>query len=331
MGEIIEIQDAEVMDTQPYGGGMVQAKTQYMTAMQVIRPRVLAKVEARCLEEAAIAGDEFYYSWEQGGAIVEGLTVGAAMAIARNLGNCAVPVTVEESKEAYVFTATFIDLETGFNLQRSFRQNKRSPKNKQGKDIYDGERGADIIFQIGQSKAIRNVVLNACPKWLATKVMAKAKENVVGKIEQMGTVKATDMLIKKAAALSIPLETIEATFGKSTGWDTVKLVNISGALRGLEDGYITLEEAFPSDKNASKDALTEKLKGDDKSDDSKEKNQLMLAKAKARQKGITQKDLEDFCAKMGITEENAESILADEGGLSELVAKYKTSNDDIEA
>lgn len=328
MDKLIEIQEAEVLDAQPYGGGMVQAKTQYMTAMQVIRPRVLTKVEAKCLEEAAIAGDEFYYSWKQGGAIVEGLTVGAAMAIARNLGNCAVPVTVEESKEAYVFTATFIDLETGFNLQRNFRQ--RKSQNMGAKMKQDG-RAEDIIFQIGQSKAIRNVVLNACPKWLATKVMAKAKENVVGKIEQMGTVKATDMLIKKAAALSIPLETIEATFGKSVGWDTVKLVNISGALRGLEDGYITLEEAFPSDKTVPKDTLTEKLKGDDKSDDSKEKNQLMLVKAKARQKGITQKDLEDFCAKMGITEENAESILTDEGGLSELVAKYKTSNDDIEA
>ena len=328
MNGLIEIQEAEVLDAQPYVGGMVQAKTQYMTAMQVIRPRVLAKVEQKCLEEAAIAGDEFYYSWKQGGVIVEGLTVGAAMAIARNLGNCAVPVTVEESKEAYIFTATFIDLETGFNLQRNFRQ--RKSQNMGAKMKQDG-RAEDIIFQIGQSKAIRNVVLNACPKWLATKVMAKAKENVVGKIEQMGTVKATDMLIKKAAALSIPLETIEATFGKSVGWDTVKLVNISGALRGLEDGYITLEEAFPSDKTVSKDALTEKLKGDDKSDDSKEKNQLMLVKAKARQKGITQKDLEDFCVKMGITEENAESILADEGGLSELVAKYKTSNDDIEA
>ena len=328
MNGLIEIQEAEVLDAQPYVGGMVQAKTQYMTAMQVIRPRVLAKVEAKCLEEAAIAGDEFYYSWKQGDVIVEGLTVGAAMAIARNLGNCAVPVTVEESKEAYIFTATFIDLETGFNLQRNFRQ--RKSQNMGAKMKQDG-RAEDIIFQIGQSKAIRNVVLNACPKWLATKVMAKAKENVVGKIEQMGTVKATDMLIKKAAALSIPLETIEATFGKSVGWDTVKLVNISGALRGLEDGYITLEEAFPSDKTASKDALTEKLKGDDKSDDSREKNQLMLVKAKVRQKGIVQKDLEDFCVKMGITEENAESILADEGGLSELVAKYKTSNDDIEA
>ena len=115
--------EAEVIE--PVAGGAIQTKTSYTTAMQIIRPRNLTVVTQRVLEEASIAGDEFYYSWSQGGSTIEGLTVGAAMAIARNMGNCAVPVTVEETKDTYIFTATFIDLETGFNLQRSFRQNKK--------------------------------------------------------------------------------------------------------------------------------------------------------------------------------------------------------------
>ena len=332
MGEIIE---AEVMDNQQMsGGGMIQSRTAYTTAMTVIRPRNLNVVVDRCMQEAAIAGDEFYYAWKQGGSMIEGLTIGAAMSIARNLGNCAIPVTVEETKDTYIFTATFIDLETGFNLQRGFRQNKKSPKNKSGKDIYEGERGADIVFQIGQSKAIRNVVTSSIPKWLQNKVMAKAKENVVGKIEQMGKPKATEFVLKKAAALAIPTEILEASFGKQAGWDTIKLVGISGALRGIEDGFLTVAEAFPSD--AAKDDIAEKLtpkKADDGGEPKAEKkgiqevkSPLMIVKGKARLKGIPQAELDKFCSESGVNEENAQSILDDEGGLGELIAKYKENS-----
>ena len=251
--------EAEVIE--PVAGGAIQTKTSYTTAMQVIRPRNLTVVTQRVLEEASIAGDEFYYSWSQGGSTIEGLTVGAAMAIARNMGNCAVPVTVEETKDTYIFTATFIDLETGFNLQRSFRQNKVSQKSKSGKEIYSGERGADIIFQIGQSKAIRNVVLNAVPNWLSKKVIEKAKENISKKIEQMGTEKAKAYIIKKAEALKVGLDVIENSFGKMGGWDTVKMVQISGAFRAIEDGFANIQDAFPSTKEDKLNSLND-LKDD---------------------------------------------------------------------
>ena len=165
--------------------GMLRTQTQYSTAVQVIRPRNLQMVERKCLEEAAIAGDSFYYSWKQGGKIIEGLTVGASLAIARNFGNCVVECRVEEQPFSFVFLPAFIDLETGFNLVRPFRQSKETLKRKDGSEVYKEGRGEDVIFQIATSKAIRNVVLNASPKWLNDKVMATAKENVINKIKSM--------------------------------------------------------------------------------------------------------------------------------------------------
>lgn len=194
MQELTNIYDAEVVDEAVTPNGAMQIKTAYTTAMQVIKPRNLAIVERRCLEEAAIAGDEFYYSWKQGGSIIEGLTVGASMSIARNMGNCAIPVTVDETKDTYIFTATFVDLETGFNLSRMYRQ--RKGQNLGEKMKKDG-RAEDVIFQVGQSKAIRNSVLGAIPKWLQNKVMTKAKENVIGKIQGMGKKKPVKCSSKK--------------------------------------------------------------------------------------------------------------------------------------
>ncbi len=228
--------------------GLMRTQSAYSTAIQVIKPRNLNSVIQRCLEEAAIAGDEFYYAWKQGGEIIEGTTVGAALAIARNWGNCAVDCKVEETPNAYIFHGAFIDLETGFNLVRPFRQNKQSPKNKKGEDIYKGERGKDIVFQIGASKGIRNAVLNGVPKWLTSKVMVKAKENVAKKIQDMGVEKARALIVKKASALGIVTDRLESVYGRQPSWDVEKLVMLSGAIRSIEDGYESAEVLFPIDE-----------------------------------------------------------------------------------
>lgn len=232
-----------------YSNGAMQTKNRYVTAMQVIKPRNLNRVISKCVEEASIAGEEFIYSWKQGGSIIEGLTIGAALSIVRNFGNSFVDVEIEERESAYIFTAYFCDLETGFNLSRSFRQNKASPKTKQGKDIYEGERGTDIIFQIGQSKAIRNVILNAVPRWLATKVLEEAKNNAMATINNMGEVKARELILKKITNLKVDLPRIEAIYGKAKSWDKVKLVQLSSALRSLENGYEDEETLFPITHN----------------------------------------------------------------------------------
>lgn len=227
------------------GGMALQTRSSYQTAVAVNRERNLEKVLAKCLQEAAIASDSFYYSWSQGGQNIEGLTVGAALAITRNFGNCALEVKVEETPNAYVFYGAFIDLETGFNLVRPFRQNKQSPKKKDGKDVYSGERGTDIIFQIGASKAMRNAALNAMPKWLTEKVIEKAKENVVEKIQKLGPEKAKAMILNKSNALGVAQDRIEAVYGKERVWDTEKIIKIVSALRAIEDGLEKATDLFP--------------------------------------------------------------------------------------
>ena len=235
----------EVKSSLTQGATALQTRTSFQTAMKVVRERNLEDVKRKCLTEAAIAGNEFFYAWKQGGENIEGLSVGAALAIVRNFGNCAVEVQIQETPTSYIFNGVFIDLETGFNLVRPFRQNKQSPKKKDGSDIYKGERGTDIIFQIGASKAIRNVVLNAVPKWLTTQVMDKAKENVVAKIEQMGPEKAKALIKKKAEALGVTFDRVEEQYGKERAWQTEDIVKISSALRAIEDGYEKAEDLFP--------------------------------------------------------------------------------------
>lgn len=229
--------------------GLMRTQTNYSQAVQVIKPRNLEQVIQKCLTEAAIAGDDFYYSWKQGGKVVEGITVGAALAIARNFGNCAIDTDVNETPESYIFYAAFVDLETGFNLRRAFRQNKSAPKKKDGTKIYDDERGEDILFQIGQSKAIRNVVKNAMPNYIQTKILAKAKEMVMENIKKLGKVKAQELVLKKLSNLQIDQKRVESIYGPVKSWDEVKLVQISGNITSIENGYDTVDNIFPLSEN----------------------------------------------------------------------------------
>lgn len=228
------------------GGAMMQVSTGFSTAVAVQKPRNRMAIVKMCEEEAAIAGDEFYYGWtvknkDGSKSLVEGPGVGLAQAAARNWGNCAVMMGVEEFPDHYIFTPTFVDLETGFNLQRAFRQNK-------GQDIgkFDKDRAEDIKFQIGQSKATRNVILNSLPNWLINKMMAVAKQNIIEKIQKEGLDSAKSRVLAFFARYDIDVARIEAKIKKvAARWNAEDIALLSGAMKTLADGAESAEELFP--------------------------------------------------------------------------------------
>lgn len=220
-------------------------QTEFTTAVAVQKPRDRKSIIRACEEEAAIAGDEFFYAWtvktKEGPKLVEGLSIQAALAAARNWGNCAIPCHYEESVNSYTFIATFLDMETGFNLQRTYKQRK-----KPNIGMKDPERAEDIVFQIGQSKAIRNVILNALPSWLTSKMLIKAKEEVIEKIKKMGLPVAREKVLAFFKKYSIDIDRIEKKLGKNQGgWNEEDLALLQGAMNSLTTGQESADSLFP--------------------------------------------------------------------------------------
>src|SRR5439155_1570204 len=116
------------------------------------------------LREAAIrGGDDFYYSWTAAGSLIEGPSIKAAQAIINDGGGSAdVPTHVTEP-DAWVFNVLLVDRESMTVQARQYRQRRDQRVFSEAKLAKDekGElrqRQEDIIFSIGQSKAIRNIV-----------------------------------------------------------------------------------------------------------------------------------------------------------------------------
>lgn len=227
--------------------GLVQITTPYATAVKVPVPRVLADVEADCLEEAALAGEACFYSWRAGGSLIEGGSIETAMIIARNFGNCVVDVgPVQETDEAFYFTAYFIDIQKGSTVARQFRQSKTSVVHMKT----DEERKMGIRFQIGQSKAQRNVILRAVPSWLVDRMIDKAKEGVKKRISayiaKSGVDAARQGALKILAKYGVKKNHAEAKIGKPIGkWQVEELTILEGDIKALADGAESPEALFP--------------------------------------------------------------------------------------
>lgn len=232
----------------PAGQTGMQIKTQYMTAVRVQVPRDLDTVRKNVLKEAAFEGESFFYQWtvkskQPDGSyrddIIEGMSIDGAMIVVRNWGNCALEISDQEGVNYFKFLSTFVDAESGFTLQRLFRQRKSE---KHGK--FDAERALDIAYQIGQSKAQRNVIDKAAPSWLIRDAMAAAKEAAAKLYEDPK--KARALLDEALKYFELKAEEIEKKVGKPLAeFKPRDHVLLHAIFRAIDDGTTTLAEEFP--------------------------------------------------------------------------------------
>lgn len=232
------------------GANLMQRRGAYSTAVSVANPRNIHDVKNRLIQEAKIAGESFYYGWSAKGDRVEGPSIKLALAAARNWGNCAVePAPIRETKTGWEFMVHMIDLETGFTVGRTFRMSKNFPIHGRMDDF----RKEDIRFQIGMSKATRNVIINCLPKWLLDAAMDAAKKGVRDKVEhyvkEKGIVKAVEMILKALAKHGVKEEAVLAklSYAKREAIGIDDLVILRGDLAAIEDGQEYASTLYPTE------------------------------------------------------------------------------------
>ena len=226
------------------GKAIMKAGTPFVTAMSVQRPRDLGKIVQAMKTEAQYAGDSFYYQLPFGDQ-VEGPSIGLAVSLARAWGNCAVTMDVQETPDAYMFTGRFIDLETGYQLDRAFRQRKAGAVH--GK--FDSDRKLDMAFQIGQSKAIRNVILNATPRWLQDQMVEVAKAAVAAGIKPGDLLAEREKIGREfSEKFRVTPEQLTAKIGRGApDWTAADIATLRGIFKALVTKDLSVEEAFGSD------------------------------------------------------------------------------------
>lgn len=222
-----------------------------ITAQAVAKPRdepsILAKIKAM----SGSFGDQWYYEWETKNrdgskGRVLGPTIKCAMDVARLFGNCQVDVRVVDGKEHWVFYARFVDYETGYSLTRAFQQRKSQTAGKK----MEVDRQLDIAFQIGQSKAERNVIVNALRSFTDYAVDL-SRDSLVQKIGKNVDASRTKVL-RMLEDGDIAVDRVVAVIGRSVDeWRAQDIARVVTSLKTISDGMATKEDIFPTHSQAS--------------------------------------------------------------------------------
>jgi hypothetical protein len=231
------------------GGAVQQVRSAFCTAVSVQKARDIGSVKRKLLDEARLMGEDAYYGWGAGKSAIEGPSIDLAVAAARCWGNCATDMLpVQDLADCWIFTAAFIDLETGYTRTRQFRQAKKHVV--AGK--MDDERKDDIRFQIGQSKAERNVILKALPSWLINAALEAAKAGVRQELENLtrkhGIVHVADRLVTALMKCGVkePAILAKCAVADRKGLTVDHLVILRGDLSAIQNGQERADVLFPA-------------------------------------------------------------------------------------
>src|SRR5215831_14566188 len=152
---------------QSSGHALVRPTTGLAERVIGAQPVAVMRDETKVLQKlsalAAAAGSDWFYRFPVKNNTtgqtdwIEGPSIKLANDVARIFGNNVNEIREIDVGDAWTFYARFTDIETGFSMERAYRQRKgqRSMRTK------DADRQLDIAYQIGQSKAIRNAIVNA--------------------------------------------------------------------------------------------------------------------------------------------------------------------------
>ena len=213
-------------------------------AQQIAIPRDEKKILEKVKVLAAAAGTDWYYRYpvkSKGGGQdwVEGPSIKLANDLARLYGNCEIETRVTDLGDSWLIYARFTDYETGFVMTRPFQQRKGQRGMRTGDD-----RGLDIAFQIGASKAIRNVIVNSLQTF-ADFAFDEARNALVEKIGR-NLDGWRERCIQRIAERKIELNRVERVIGRAAkDWMAPDLARVVAMMQSIADGMSSADEAFP--------------------------------------------------------------------------------------
>jgi hypothetical protein len=250
--DLSEFANAEGQSNQPRGGGgHALVRPTSGLAERVIGAQPVAvyrdehKVMTKIKSIAAAAGPDWFYRFpvrKQGGGQdwIEGPSIKLANDVARIFGNNVNEVRELDVGDAWVFYARFTDIETGFSMERAYRQRKSQTSMK----TKDADRQLDIAYQIGQSKAIRNCIVNSLQIY-ADYAFEEARNSLVEKIgKDLDTWR--DRTLTGIKNRGVDLARVERVIGRGAkDWLAPNIAQVIAMMKSIVDGMASADEVFP--------------------------------------------------------------------------------------
>lgn len=265
--DLAEFANAQGQRLQPArGSALVRPTTglaeRIIGAQHVHVYRDEAKILQKLAAIAAAAGNDWFYRFpvkkkEGGTDWIEGPSIKLANDVARIFGNNVNEVREIDVGDAWVFYARFTDIETGFSMERAYRQRKSQGSLK----TKDADRQLDIAYQIGQSKAIRNCIVNSLQIY-ADYAFDQARNSLIEKIGK-DLAGWRDRTLQGLARMPVDAVRVERVIGRAhRDWLAPHVAQVVAMMKSVADGMASVDEVFPPIEAASAPAAVTEGQGD---------------------------------------------------------------------
>lgn len=234
--------------------GVEEMSTRVITAVRCEFPRNEAMILSKLKVRAAAAGADWYYRFpvKDKGATkyIEGPSIKCANNVAQLFGNCAVRTRAIDNFDSWIIYARLEDYETGFVYERPWLQ----PKGQSTFKSRDQDRLEAIAFQIGTSKAIRNVICNAL-QLFTDYAFEEARNSLVERIGK-DLPKARKSLLTALQGMNVDVKRVEATVGRlANDWLAPDCARINAEIQAVADGMATADETWPSGERPTRESV----------------------------------------------------------------------------
>ena len=241
---------ADERPSPPAGHALVRPTSGIAERVVGAQPVAVHRDEQKVLQKlanlAAAAGSDWFYRFpvkkkEGGQDWIEGPSIKLANEVLRVFGNLSLEIRELDVGDAWVFYARCTDIEGGSSMERAFRQRKSQTSMR----TRDADRQLDIAYQIGQSKAIRNVVCNFLQIY-CDYAFEQAQGSLVEKIG-----KSLEAWRERTAEglrkMPVELARVERTIGRpAKDWLAPDIARIVAMMRSVADGMASVDEVFPA-------------------------------------------------------------------------------------
>lgn len=249
--DLAEFANASGQLNQPIPAGHALVRPTAGLADRIIGAQAVAvyRDEAKILQKlaalAAAAGTDWFYRFpvktkDGRTEYIEGASIKLANDVARIFGNNVNEIRDLDLGDHWTFYARFTDIETGFSMERAYRQRKSQGSMK----TKDAERQLDIAYSIGQSKAIRNCICNALQIY-CDYAFEHARNSLVDKIgkDLAGWRQRT---LDGLARIPVAVNRVERTVGRACkDWLAPDVAQVIAMMKSIADGMATTDEVFP--------------------------------------------------------------------------------------
>jgi hypothetical protein len=242
------------------GAAITKVENETLAQIAVTRPRSIKAALKKALDELevdpAFAEKQYYripYKDRQRNETtwVEGLSIKAAMALARCFGNVTASArVVEENDHAVIVEGVCIDLESGFRVSKPAAISKYYRAKKTGKMVKWAEDRFPQVLAAGASKAIRNAILNVLPEPMQRRYWNRAKELAADqaagpKGKKIDYEKTIPAVLSAFQPYKVERSHLEAHLGHSLDSATrQEFADLKAILNALEAGETDTYQAF---------------------------------------------------------------------------------------